>query len=168
MRVLMLVYRYVRGGPKKGVIGWDLGGGRSRTSILKIAHMGQVLQGRNFVCFFLAPNGPEKTPKLPRRARNGLNVFKVTSKTIFIRDLLLLRSIWVGTWLVCNKFYVTATNWLQMAQKWPKMISRSSKWLPKPSPLEFCPSCDRFEFSAQNGYFWCNYNNWLNPRKGQM
>ena len=31
--------------------------------------------------------------------------------------------------------------------KWPKLAWMSEKWHPKPSPLDFCSSCDRFEWS---------------------
>ena len=31
--------------------------------------------------------------------------------------------------------------------KWPKMARMSEKWHPNPSPLDFCLSCDRFEWS---------------------
>ena len=40
----------------------------------------------------MASNGPEMTPKLPKRARNCLIVLKVTSKTISTIILLLLWS----------------------------------------------------------------------------
>ena len=48
------------------------------------------------------------------------NVLKLSLETISIRILLLLRSIWVVKWLVCNKFEFGATNWSKMVPKWPQ------------------------------------------------
>ena len=107
---------------------------------------------------FLATNWPGMVPKWPQNdpeiAQNYLNVFKVTLENISIRILLLLWLFWVVTWLVCDNFDLgaqIAPKWSQngpkMTLKLPKMTSMGSKWLPKPSPSNFCPSCDRFEWS---------------------
>ena len=107
---------------------------------------------------FGATNWPGMVPKWPKNdpkiAPNDLNRFKVTSETISIRILLLLRLFWVVTWLVCNNFELGATNWPGMVPKWPqngpKMTPndlKSSRWLLKPSPSKFCPSCGHFEWS---------------------
>ena len=59
----------------------------------------------------------------PKMAENGLNVWKVTSETISIGFLLLLRSFWVVTWLVCNNFEFGA----KIGQKWPKKALDNQK-----------------------------------------
>ena len=80
----------------------------------------------------MAPNDPKMTQKLQKSAWNGLNVFKVTSETISIRILLLLRSFWVVTWLVCDKFEFGDKNGPKLprnGQKWPKIVRNGQKWL---------------------------------------
>ena len=57
---------------------------------------------------------------------------KMTSETISIRFLLLLRSFWVVTRLVCDNFISGAENgqkWPKLAPKWPNMMWLSKKWL---------------------------------------
>ena len=44
----------------------------------------------------------------------------MTSETISIGILPLLRSFWVVTWLVCDNFEFGTTNWPEMVPKWPK------------------------------------------------
>ena len=94
----------------------------------------------------LAKNGR----KVPQMTEIGLNVWKVTSETISIGFLLLLRSFWVVTWLVCNNFEFGA----KIGQKWPKKALNDQKkglkvwkWHPKPSPSDSCFSCGHFEWS---------------------
>ena len=113
----------------------------------------------------MAPNDPKMTQKLQKSAWNGLNVFKVTSETISIRILLLLRSFWVVTWLVCNNFEFGATNWPGMVPKWPQ---NDPKWpqvfkvTSETISIEILPLlrsfwvvtwlvCDKFEFGDKNG-----------------
>ena len=64
----------------------------------------------------LAKNGRKR----PQMTKNGLNVWKVTSKTISIEFLLLLRSFWVVTWLVCDNFEFGA-KMAKNGRKWPQM-----------------------------------------------
>ena len=48
------------------------------------------------------------------------------------------------------QFWLWGQNWPKMAEKgpeWPNMVWISKKWHPKPSPLDFCFSCDHFEWS---------------------
>ena len=80
----------------------------------------------------MAPNDPKMTQKLQKSAWNGLNVFKLTSETISIRILPLLRSFWVVTWLVCDKFEFGDKNGPKLprnGQKWPKIVRNGQKWL---------------------------------------
>ena len=80
----------------------------------------------------LAKNGR----KGPQMTEIGLNVWKVTSETISIGFLLLLRSFWVVTWLVCNHFFYGTQNsqkWSKMAKNGPKMtkhdvIVKNNDW----------------------------------------
>ena len=56
----------------------------------------------------------------------------MTSETISIEILPLLRSIWVVTWLVCDKFEFGDKNGpklLRNGQKWPKIVRNGQKWL---------------------------------------
>ena len=69
----------------------------------------------------LAKNGREG----PQMTEMGLKVWKLTSKTISIGFLLLLRSFWVVTWLVCDSFEFGA----KIGQKWPKLAKKGPKWL---------------------------------------
>ena len=64
---------------------------------------------------------------------NGLNPLKLSYETIANGFLLLLRSFWVVTWPVYDK--------------WPKMAWISEKWHSKPFPLDFCLSIGHFEWS---------------------
>ena len=72
------------------------------------------------------------TSKLPKRPRNGLTVFRVTSETISIRILLLLRSFWVVTWIVCKNFEFGAKNWPRMVSNGPKIAQNDINffWIP--------------------------------------
>ena len=54
----------------------------------------------------------------------GLKVQKMTSETISIRFLLLLRSYWVVTWPVFVNFEFGA----KIGQKWPKKAQNNQKW----------------------------------------
>ena len=117
----------------------------------------------------MAPNDPKMTQKLQKSAWNGLNVFKVTSETISIRILLLLRSFWVVTWLVCNNFEFGATNWPGMVPKWPQndpKIAQNDlngfKVTSETISIEILPLlrlfwvvtwlvCDKFKFGDKNG-----------------
>ena len=67
----------------------------------------------------LAKNGRKR----PQMTKNGLNVWKVTSETISIGFLLLLRSFWVVTWLVCDNFEFGAkmAKMAKNGRKWPQM-----------------------------------------------
>ena len=85
---------------------------------------------------FGTTNWPKMVPKLPQNdpkiAQNDLNGFKVTSETISIEILPLLRSFWVVTWLVCNKFKFGDKNGPKLpqnGQKWPKIVQNGQKWL---------------------------------------
>ena len=78
---------------------------------------------------FRATNWPEMNLKWhqndPEIAQSDLNRFKVTSKTISIKIPPLLRSFWVVTWLVCDKFELGDKNGPKMprnGQKWPKIF----------------------------------------------
>ena len=64
----------------------------------------------------LAKNGRKR----PQMTKNGPKVWKVTSETISIGFLLLLRSFWVVTWLVCDNFEFGA-KMANNGQKWPQM-----------------------------------------------
>ena len=77
----------------------------------------------------MVPKWPQNDPKI---APNDLNGFKVTSQTISIEVLPLLRSFWVVTWLVCDKFEFGDKNGpklLRNGQKWPKIVRNGQKWL---------------------------------------
>ena len=84
----------------------------------------------------LVPKVAKNGRKRPQMSKNGLNVWKVTSKTISIGFLLLLRSFWVVTWLVCNHFFYGTQNsqkWSKIAKNGPKMtkhdvIVRNNDW----------------------------------------
>ena len=75
----------------------------------------------------LGPKLAKNGWKRPQMTKNGLNVWKVTSETISIGFLLLLRSFWVVTWLVCNNFEFGA----KIGQKWPKKALNDQKKRPK-------------------------------------
>ena len=68
----------------------------------------------------LAKNGR----KGPQMTEIGLNVWKVTSETISIGFLLLLRSFWVVIWPVYINFEFGA----KLAKKWPKKAPNDQKW----------------------------------------
>ena len=94
----------------------------------------------------VAKNGQKR----PQMTQIRLNIWIMTSETIFIGFLLLLQSFWVVTWPVYDNFEFLGQNWPKMAEKgpkWPKMAWMSQKWHPKPSPLNFCFSCGHFEWS---------------------
>ena len=77
----------------------------------------------------MVPKWPKNDPEI---AQNDLNGFKVTSETISIEILPLLRSFWVVTWLVCDKFEFGDKNGpklLRNGQKWPKIVRNGQKWL---------------------------------------
>ena len=83
-----------------------------------------------------ATNWPKMVPKWPQNdpeiAQNDLNGFKVTSETISIEILPLLRLFWVVTWLVCDKFKFGDKNGPKLprnGQKWPKIVQNGQKWL---------------------------------------
>ena len=59
--------------------------------------------------------------------KNGLKIWKVTSETISIGFLLLLRSFWVVTWLACDNFEFGAKIG-KNGQKWPKKAPNDRKW----------------------------------------
>ena len=80
----------------------------------------------------LGPKLAKNGRKRPQMTKNGLNVWKVTSETISIGFLLLLRSFWVVTWLVCDKFEFGDKNGPKLpqnGQKWPKIVRNGQKWL---------------------------------------
>ena len=73
-----------------------------------------------------------KASSLQTLTKNGLNFWKVTSETISIGFLLVLRSFWVVTWLVYDKFEFGDKNGpklLRNGQKWPKIVRNGQKWL---------------------------------------
>ena len=78
---------------------------------------------------------------------------KVPSQTISIRFLLVSRSIWVVTWPIFDnlefwaKFCKKRPKMAEKGPKWQKMVWISDKWHSKPSPSDFCSSCDCFEWS---------------------
>ena len=85
---------------------------------------------------FRATNWPEMNLKWhqndPEIAQSDLNRFKVTSKTISIKIPPLLRSFWVVTWLVCDKFEFGDKNGPKLprnGQKWPKIVRNGQNWL---------------------------------------
>ena len=110
-------------------------------------------------------------PKLAQNGRKGpqmteisLNVWKVSSATISIGFLLLLRSFWVVTWLVYYNFEFGA----KIGQKWPKKAlndqkrPKSLKMTSKPISIGFLLLlrsfwvvtwllCDNFKFEAKIG-----------------
>ena len=88
-------------------------------------HSGQFWSfGAFFVHFAtILSLGPKNGQTRPQMTKNGLNVWKVTSETISIGFLLLLRSFWVVTWLVCNNFEFGA----KIGQKWPKKALNDQK-----------------------------------------
>ena len=83
----------------------------------------------------LGPKLAKNGRKRPQMTKNGLNVWKVTSETISIGFLLLLRSFWVVTWLVCDNFEFGAKmakngrKWPQNDQKWPECLKSDWNWL---------------------------------------
>ena len=100
-------------------------------------------------CQNMAKNGRKR----PQMTENNLNIWKITSLTLSIGFLLVLRLFWVVIWPVYDNFDFGAKigqKWPKMAEKgpeWPNMVWISKKWHPKPSPLDFCFSCDHFEWS---------------------
>ena len=75
----------------------------------------------------LPQNGQKWPKKDPKIARNDLNGLKVTSETISMEILPLLRLFWVVTWLVCDKFKFGDKNGPKIAPKWPKMAENCPK-----------------------------------------
>ena len=75
------------------------------------------------------------------------------SQTISIRFLLVSQSIWVVTWPIYDnlefwaKFCKKRPKMAEKGPKWQKMVWISDKWHSKPSPSDFCSSCDCFEWS---------------------
>ena len=68
----------------------------------------------------MIPNDPKLSqlvPNSPNWSQNDLSVFKLTSETISIGIVLLLRSFWVVIWLVCDKFEFG----VKIRPKWPKI-----------------------------------------------
>ena len=68
-------------------------------------------------------NWSKMAKKRPQMTKIGLKVWKVTSETISIGLLLLLRSFWVVTWLVCDNFKFrpkTGPKQLRKVPKWPQ------------------------------------------------
>ena len=108
------------------------------------------LFNKKMVVPFLGPKMAPIAPKWHKMAWNDMNSLELSSETISIGFLLLLRSFWVVTWPVYDNFEFLGQNWPKMAEKgpkWPKMAWMSEKWHPKPSPLDFCFSCGHFEWS---------------------
>ena len=81
----------------------------------------------------IAPNGPKWSqmipncpkwsqivPNGPKWSQNDLSVFKLTSETISIGFLLLLRSFWVVTWLAYDNFKFRPKNSPIIASNGPK------------------------------------------------
>ena len=71
----------------------------------------------------MVPKWPQNDPKI---AQNDLNGFKVTSETISIEILPLLRLFWVVTWLVCDKFKFGDKNGPKMVKNGLK-LSKTAK-----------------------------------------
>ena len=103
--------------------------------------------------------------------KEDLNVCKVTSETIFIGFLLLLRSFWVVTWPVYDKFEFGAKIGWKMAkngQKRPQMAKNDLnvwKMTFETIAIEILPLsrsfwvvtwlvCDNFFYGTQNGQKW--------------
>ena len=108
------------------------------------------LFNKKMVVPFLGPKMAPIAPKWHKMAWNDMNPLELSSETISIGFLLLLRSFWVVTWPVYDNFEFLGQNWPKMAEKgfkWPKMAWMSKKWHPKPFPLDFCSSCGHFEWS---------------------
>ena len=81
----------------------------------------------------IAPKGPNM----------NLKVLKVTSETISIEILLLLRSFWVFTWLACDnfKFWAKMTqNSPQIGPKWHTFINNIKMFCSKKINFEMVPS----------------------------
>ena len=76
----------------------------------------------------LRPKVAKNGPKRPQMTDIGLNVWKVTSETLSIVFLLLLRSFWVVTWLVYDNFEFGP----KIGQKWPKKAPNDQKWPESP------------------------------------
>ena len=71
----------------------------------------------------MIPNDPklsQMVPNSPKWSQNDLSVFKLTSETISIGFLLLLRSFWVVTWLAYNNFKFRPKNSPMIASNGPK------------------------------------------------
>ena len=68
----------------------------------------------------MTKNSPKIASNGSKWSWNDLIILKFTSETISIGILLLLRSFWVVTWIVCDNFKFGATNWPGMVPKWPK------------------------------------------------
>ena len=71
----------------------------------------------------MVPKWPQNDPEI---AQNDLNGFKVTSETISIEILSLLRLFWVVTWLVFDKFKFGDKNGPKMAKNGLK-LSKTTK-----------------------------------------
>ena len=95
------------------------------------------------------PKMAKTCQKRPQMTKNGLNVWKVRSETMSIGFLLLLRSFWVVTWLVCDNFEFGAKMAKngQNGQKRPKMAPNDQKW----------PECLKSDY---NWLIWCCHSSY--------
>ena len=87
----------------------------------------------------------------PNRTQNGPKWPECHHLTHLHRDSAPLAIVLSGQMTIdLGQFWVWGQNWPKMANqgpKWPQMARMSEKWHPNPSPLDFCLSCDRFEWS---------------------
>ena len=91
--------------------------GHWESAVILSGHMTSLRQfwvlGQNWLK--VTKNGQKR----PQMTEIRLNVWIMTSETIFIGFLLLLRSFWVVTWLVCDSFEFGAKI-SKNGQNWPK------------------------------------------------
>ena len=91
-------------------------------AVILSGHMTSLQQfwvwGQNWLK--VAKNGQKR----PQMTEIRLNVWIMTSETIFIGFLLLLQSFWVVTWPVKDNFEF----WAKIGQKWPKKAPNDQKW----------------------------------------
>ena len=86
-----------------------------------------------------APNDRNWPECLKSDIRNHLHWIPASLSVILSGHMTSLHQFWVWGQI--------GQKMAEKGSKWPKMAWKSEKWHSKPSPLDFCLSCDHFEWS---------------------
>ena len=98
-------------------------------------------------------SGPKMAPSGPKMTQNGLKwpqPIEIATWNHLHWISASLAVILSGHMTSLQQFWIWGQNWPKMAEKgpeWPNMVWISKKWHLKPSPLDFCFSCNHFEWS---------------------